>query len=451
VKFTDLGTGEGIGANCQLLEIGPFRIVVDAGLNPRETGNPSLPRLDSIGAEPDAIVLTHCHLDHLGALPLLGRLFPEVPILMSLPSSMLAPRMLHISVSVMTRQREELGLPELPLYTHGEVERLFTRVIPLKFALPRFLDKGGDSLEICLHQAGHVAGAACVEFKWGSERILHTGDILFDAQRHLAGAKPPKGPCSVLITETTRGGATRPEGFSREDETMRLLETIEKTIARGGSVLIPVFALGRAQELFCILHESRNLLPKVPIYSAGLGLDLAEKFDEITRKTGLVRFRSGVLRDLKVQILERDLRPGRSPRQGIYLLSSGMMTESTPSYVAAASLLHDAKNTVCIVGYCDPDTPGGQLMETEPGGDFLFDKLDYQTPLEAQVERFDLSGHADREELLAYACEAAPARVILVHGEEASRQWFLTELEKALPGAAVLIPEQLRAYDLPVA
>ncbi|HNX05771.1 MAG TPA: MBL fold metallo-hydrolase [Opitutales bacterium] len=273
-------------------------------------------------------------------------------------------------------------------------------------------------------------------------------DVAVDAQRHLGGAKPPKGPFSVLITETTRGRSSRAEGTGRDAETMRFLETVEKTIGKGGSVLIPVFALGRAQEMFCILHESRSLLPRVPIFSAGLGLDLAEKYDEITRKTGLIRFRTTVLKDLRVQVLERDLRPGRTPKQGIYLLSSGMMTESTPSYIAAATLLHDPRCTVCLVGYCDPDTPGGVLMKTGKGENFLFDKLDYQTPLEASVEKFDLSGHADREELLDYAIKAEPGKILLVHGEPEARQWFHESLSAGLPGTEIVIPEPLRRYEM---
>ncbi|MFA5257710.1 MAG: MBL fold metallo-hydrolase, partial [Opitutales bacterium] len=300
VKFVDLGTGEGIGANCHLLQIGPFRVIVDAGLNPREVGPASLPRLDLIDPAPDAVILTHCHLDHLGALPLLARRFPEVPFLMSLPSSMLAARMLHNSVNVMTRQREQRGLSGMPLYTHGEVDRMFANVLALKYDMPREIEKDDESLRITLHQAGHVAGAAAVEFEWRGERILHTGDVLFDAQRHVGGAKLPAGPFSALVMETTRGLASRPEGGGRDAETMRFLETVERTILGGGSVLIPVFALGRAQEMFCILHESRKLLPKCPIFSAGLGLDLAERFDEISRKTGLLRFRSSVLRDLNL-------------------------------------------------------------------------------------------------------------------------------------------------------
>jgi Cft2 family RNA processing exonuclease len=448
VKFIDLGTGDGIGANCHLLAIGPFRIVIDAGLNPREVGRASLPRVESIDRSPDAIILTHCHLDHLGALPVLARTFPESPFLMSVPSSMLAARMLHNSVSVMMRQRGETGAADLPLYTHGEVDKMFANVLALKFAIPRFIDKDGETLEITLHQAGHVAGAAAVELRWRNERILHTGDVLFDAQRHLGGAKLPEGPFTTLITETTRGCTSRAKTASRDSETMRFLETVDRTIRAGGSVLIPVFALGRTQEILCILHESRRLLTKCPIYSAGLGLDLAERFDEITRKTGLLRFRSAVMKDLGVHTLETDLRPGRSPKSGIYILSSGMMTAETPSYAAAASILHDSASALCIVGYCDPDTPGGKIIGIGHGQNFVFDALDYQTTINAAVERFDFSGHADREHLLDYALKSGAENVLLVHGEKEAREWFRGNIATGMPSSRVLIPEQAVEYAL---
>ena len=448
MKFVDLGTGDGIGANCHHLEIGPFRIVIDAGLNPREVGASSLPSLERIRVAPDAVILTHCHLDHLGALPVISRAFPDTPVIMSLPSSMLAARMLHNSVSVMMRQRGETGATDLPLYTHGEVERMYANVLALKYAVPRYLDKDGETLEITLHQAGHVAGAAAVELRWRNERILHTGDVLFDAQRHVGGAKLPEGPFTALITETTRGGKSRALSASRDSETIRFLETIDRTIRAGGSVLVPVFALGRTQEILCILHESRRLLPKCPVFSAGLGLDLAERFDEITRKTGLLHFRMAVMKDLGVHVLETDLRPGRSPKSGIYVLSSGMLTEETPSYAAAASILHDPASSLCIVGYCDPDTPGGALIATDPGADFVFETLDYRTKIKASVERFDFSGHADREHLLEYALKSQAENILLVHGERDAREWFLGNLKAELPRSHVFIPEHSVEYSL---
>ncbi len=448
MKFTDIGTGDGIGASCHCIDIGPFRVVVDAGMNPREVGTPSLPRFDLIDTPPDAIILTHCHLDHLGALPVIARRFPDAPILMSLPSAMLAGRMLHNSVNVMFRQREGGSQADLPLYTHGEVDRMEHRVLPMAFKRPRELDKNGETLKITLHPAGHVAGAASVELQWRGERLLHTGDVLFDSLAHLAGARLPEGPFDVLVTETTRGRSSRVEGTGRDAETMRLLETIEKTILGGGSVLMPVFALGRAQEMLCVLHQARKLLPRCAIFSAGLGMDLAARFDEITRKTGLVRFRANIVSDLKVRTLEADLRPGRTPEKGIYLLGSGMMTEGTPSYAAAATLLHDPASTICMVGYCDPDTPGGALIGAEQGDDYLFAKLDYKTQIKAKVEKFDLSGHADREQLLDYAIMSQARTILLVHGDALAREWFQASLGEALPQARVLIPEPALAYQL---
>lgn len=432
-----------------MLELGPFRVLVDAGMNPREVGRASLPRLGMIGRAPDAVILTHCHLDHLGAMPLVVRAFPDSPLLMSVPSVTLAPRMLHNSVNVMLRQRDDLGLTDMPLYTHGEVDRMRANTLGLKYGLTRYIDRHGEELGITLHQAGHVAGAASVELTYRDERILHTGDVLFDSQRHLGGAKLPDGPFSTLIMETTRGLSQRPEGAGRDEETLRFLSTMERTLKNGGSVLIPAFALGRAQEIFCILHESRKLLPKVPVYSVGLGVDIAQRFDEISRKTGLLRFRSSVLKDLGILPLERDLRPGRSPERGVYILGSGMLTEKTPSYALAATLLHDEKSAVCLVGYCDPDSPGGALIGTSAGDEFVFDSLDYKTEVRAHVERFDLSGHADREELADYAVRAAPKNVLLVHGDAEARQWFKGELSTRLPeGTNIQIPEPLGHYDV---
>ena len=102
--------------------------------------------------------------------------------------------------------------------------------------------------------------------------------------------------------------------------------------------------------------------------------------------------------------LPRKLEPGREPpMKGIFLVSSGMMVEHTPSYLLASSLLRDERNSILFVGYCDPDTPGGQLLRSQPGEEFDFEEIDCIEPVRAKIRQFDLSGHADREELVAYA------------------------------------------------
>ena len=116
MKYTDLNRHGGIGANCSLLEIGPFRIAIDSGLHPKFAGQDSLPCHDFLERNSlDFIVLTHCHLDHLGSLPLLSREHPDAPVLLSYPSSILARRMLSNSISVMRRQRSELNFLQFPI------------------------------------------------------------------------------------------------------------------------------------------------------------------------------------------------------------------------------------------------------------------------------------------------------------------------------------------------
>ena len=147
--------------------------------------------------------------------------------------------------------------------------------------------------------------------------------------------------------------------------------------------------------------------------------------------------------DLGVRPLSRRyVQPGKNlPEQGIYLLSSGMLIEKTPAWRIAANILDDADNAVFFVGYCDPDTPGGELIGLPPGGEFKFKGLDHTSTLRAEVERFHLSGHADREELIDFARELAPKDLILTHGDPPARAWMKETLTRLMPGTRVHDPE----------
>lgn len=449
MKFTDLNRHGGIGANCSLLEIGPFRIAIDSGLHPKFAGLDSTPSHDFLERNSlDFIVLTHCHLDHLGSLPLLSREHPDAPVLLSYASSILARRMLSNSIAVMRRQRNDLNLPELPLYGRGDLASLYDRMKPLAIQTPLEVQKDGHVLKVTLHHAGHVAGAVSVALETKQEKVFFTGDVLFTDQRTLDGAEVPKEKFDVLITETTRGGTPRDPARFRESEIVSLLEGIHKTLDRGGSVLIPVFALGRMQELLFILDEAfrKNTFPKVPVFCSGLGMDLVNHFHEISKNTNRLRFNRRVLRSMGARPLPRNLEPGREPpMQGIFLVSSGMLVEHTPSYILASGLLRGDRNSIFFVGYCDPDTPGGKLLETPQGDDFHFEVVDCIEPNHAEVRRFDLSGHADREELLAYANKLSPKTIFLHHGDPDARSWFSESLSES--GATIIDPEPLKTYE----
>ncbi|MGF1448626.1 MAG: MBL fold metallo-hydrolase [Opitutales bacterium] len=452
MRLTDLNCERGIGANSMLVEIGPFRLLIDAGMHPKRLGLEALPQYDALPDDSiDFILVTHAHLDHIGSLPVACRRHPNARILVSTPSRVLVPRMLRNSCNVMSRQREEHRISAYPLYTFGEIARLEGSLLPMLYGQPRTFFEKEDEIEITYFAAGHVAGAAGIELVYKHRSIFFTGDVLFRDQRILEGARFPQKHFDTLVLETTRGRTETAAQADRLDERERLLETIIRTLSQGGSVLIPAFALGRMQEIFSILNDARKQgrLPKVPVYGSGLGLDLVDHLDQIARKTGLVDFRKSVLRELGVRPLKAELRPGRDVgEQAIYVLSSGMVVDHTPSYAAAAAMINHAHNTICFVGYCDPETVGGKILHAHHDDVIVFEKIKHSGPLRAQVERFDLSGHADREELLDFALKTNARACVLTHGDPESRTWFDEELATAAPEMQVIDPEVGTPYQV---
>ncbi len=452
MKLTDLNRQGGIGANSLFLQIGGLNILVDAGLNPKTPGLGALPDFGLLrGVELDLIIITHCHLDHIGGLPVVMRQHRKTPVWLTQSSRMLIEKMLHNSANVMQKQKEEDNVPGYPLFTHKEVEQLAGRLVGLPFKTARkFRTKRGE-IEIMFHRSGHVAGATAVEIHHQQRQIFITGDVMFEDQRTLKGAQFPAGRFDTLIIETTRGTTERTFGKERVHEIARLVASINATIASGGSFLLPVFALGRMQELLSVFHDARRFgrLIDCPIYAAGLGIGLAELFDEVSRKTKDVQFDRRILKDLQIKPMPRKLKPGVDPKQnGLYIASSGMLVERTPSYALASGLLGDARNTIGFVGFCDPDTPGGKLLATAPGKPFLFSAVDVKSRVNARVERFELSGHAERDELLQFAVQTQARSIVLTHGDPGARAWFAAQLAQQLPGTNVIDPVPLRVCEV---
>ena len=454
MKLLDLNRDGGIGANALFVQIGGVNLLIDCGLNPKKVGREAIPNYAQIRDERvDYIIITHCHLDHIGSVPVAMREFPDATVLLSTSSRILIERMLHNSANVMKRQKADRNIPDYPLFDHEEIDRCAPRMRGLNFGVPRKFTglTASDEIEIVLHRAGHVAGAAAIEIRHKHRAIFFTGDVLFDDLRTLQGAKFPLGHFDTVVTETTRGLTERPAGKERVHEVDRLIKSINDTIGRGGSFLLPVFALGRMQEILTIMHDARRFgkLVDCPIVGSGLGLDLCNYFDEIRRKTQHVQFNRHILKELRLKSLPRKLAPGQDPqRNGLYIVSSGMLVENTPSYTLASGLLGHHRNTIGFVGYCDPDTPGGKLMTCKPGDDFLFETLNVKTKIKARVERFELSGHAERGELLEFALQATPRAIVLTHGDPEARQWFSDQILERAEKTQLIDPVPGKVYQV---
>ena len=448
MKFTNLTRAEEIGANCYLLEAGGARILLDAGMHPRAAGaqaTPDFAVLDGRGF--DAMILTHSHQDHVGCLPLAMRQAPGAPVFMTEATAAIADVMLHNSVNVMMRQREELGLPDYPLFSHREVERLAEewRLVELgtRFDLSGERSDGG-AVTCELFDAGHILGSSGAIIRAEGRNVFYTGDVNFEDQTLMRAAKFPQEGIDVLVMETTRGDSPVPEGFTRKAEEARFIAALQAALDQDAPVLIPVFALGKTQELLAILYEARKsgaLRGGFGLYVGGLGAKVTAVTD---RLRGAAPRRHG---DLKLaNCLPMEVVGGRDMAQlpvlprTVYAVSSGMMTENTLSNMLAPRILENPKAHCMFVGYSDPNSPAGQVRASEDGGEVVLDARRHPVKRRCRVEQFTLSAHATRDTLLGYAQKLQPKKILLVHGDPPAVGWFSRELPRVCPQSEVIVP-----------
>ncbi len=455
--FTNLTRANEIGANSYLLDFqGDGRIVLDAGMHPRAEGLQGLPQLEKLAFDSvDTILLSHAHHDHTGALPLLMRDQPGARVFMSEPTYYLAEPLLHNSVQVMLRQKEEKGIAEFPLFTHRELDRL-VKVwqacgLERTWSPNGYPDPENEALTFTFHDAGHILGSVGTAIHHRGRTIFYTGDVNFTDQTILRAADFPRQGVDVLITETTRGSQPTPEGFSRAAVVERLAVAIEKTFARGGAVLMPVFAMGKTQELLAQLHflQNQRRLPESPIYIGGLGRSFSEIYDRLAGRSRRRYPSLQLLHDIAPQVMDGRRLREMSPKKGhIYLISSGMMTENTLSNVFAQEFLAHERHAIFFVGFCDPDSPAGRLRATAPGGQVTLSAAYGPQPVRCPVEHFDFTAHAQRDDLLRYILDLRPRVCVLVHGDTPALEWFQAELARQAPEMKVVVPPPGVAIEL---
>jgi len=455
IRFTNLTGAVEIGANCYLLEMADKRILLDAGYHPKKEGNDGLPRLETIPDESvDAIVLSHAHQDHIGSLPIAMRRHARAPVLMTEPTRRLGEVMLHNSINVMLAERASGGPPEYPLFTHREVDGLVRHWLGRPLRLPFTLEgerTGRDSTEVTCEffDAGHILGSAGTLIRGGGRTVFYAGDVQFDDQTISRGADFPyfgdEDPCDVMIMESTRGDRATPEGFTRRGEEDRLARAINDVFNRNGCVLLPLFALGKTQEMLGLFHDFRRrglLRRDLPIYISGLGAKLTEIYDKLADRAPRQRSGLELLEAVDPYVIgghnAADLRvkPGR-----ILALSSGMMTEHTLSNRIARQFLSRPEHAVLFVGYADPQSPGGRLRSAKPGEMISLAADHAPEPVRCEVKAFNFSAHASRENIRAYVNKAKPRKLILVHGDPAAIDWLAQALRSDLPQMEIHVPK----------
>jgi len=450
VKFLNLTRRTEIGANSYYLEIGGHRLVLDCGMHPKNTGEDALPYLKAIaGRDIEAILISHAHQDHIGTLPLIMRRFPSARVFMTEATAEVGSVLLHNSVNVMTRQREEVGEASYPLFTHRETDRASERWrrCPLRqrisIAGERAPQREREALAFEFFEAGHVLGSAGILVRAEGKTVFYTGDVNFDDQTIMQAAVFTEEKIDVLIMECTRGDHAKPGGWTRAGEERRFAEALESAFERGACVLIPVFALGKTQEILAMLYKFRRhrLLPEFPIYIGGLSSKFTDIYDRRAHTTRRQLPRLQLMREAAPFILnDETVRDALLRARRAYVLSSGMMIPNTLSNVLARRLIENPQHSIFFVGYANPESPAGLLREAGKGGEVALDPDKPRQHVRCNIEQFQFSAHATREGLIEYARKISPRKIVLVHGDPPAVEWMRATLAAELPTTDVIIP-----------
>jgi uncharacterized protein len=392
LNVTPLGAARSIGASCFRVEIGPYEIILDAGTRPK--GSQPLPEFDLIH-NPNLILITHAHQDHIGALPVFHRLFGATPMICSFGTKEIAEVMLTDCLKVQELSEDFQSLfDESDLYAtlfHLQTQAVGEDFSPLPGLKVRFIP------------AGHIVGAVCIYLEYGDRSLLYTGDYNTTSSRTTDGLRLEDLPqAEMLITESTYGSDVHPSRRSQEGE---LLQAIAEVVEAGGNVLIPAFALGRAQEIILALRTSSLFHTlNIPIYVDGLvrpvtsvfqdNLDLLPKAVANFAKTGRKDpFFDTTSTPPIICINSPRKRPLAIAQPSVIIASSGMMTGGASVYYGKI-LLERENAAVFISGYTDEESPGRLLQGLQSG---------------TEIE-------ADRVGLTQVIHRVAPKHLILVHG-----------------------------------
>ena len=437
MKYMFLGGAGEVGASCLLILTADRNILIDCGIRVNQRGSDALPDLDllkGLGRKLDAIFISHAHADHIGALPLVHQMFPSTPIYSTAPTCFFTQVMLSNALKVMETNDAALFKQEAVRLV---IEQMARSMLHTEAWYPLW-----DGWQVMFIFSGHILGAVSIVLDTPEGKFLYSGDVsefhqkTIDGIRDLSGINP-----DLMWCESTYGDGNHP---SRTSEEQKLVLAVAEVIDNGGSVLIPSFALGRAQEIILILKQAMEskVIPTFPVVVDGLVTGVCKGYE----KQGSIWEGIGTsLRKWRVNSLKgggsiffsksvkaahfgkrEEILKDKNPK--CIIASSGMLTGGA-SVDYAKALAPGANNAIFLSGYQDAESPGRRLQELQQGDELAFADGSV-VEVKCNVQRFHLSAHSDQQQIVSMIKRANPKAVALVHGEHSAMQALREKLYK---------------------
>ena len=430
IRITGLGSFGEVGRSAILVDTGESKVLLDAGAAPDGSGPDSMPYFDASEfriEELDAIIISHAHIDHIGMLPLLYKYGYRGPTFMTPPTRDIAVLMLKDYIKVARREGSE------PPYTEQDIDTFLRHVITVNYGV---VTDASPDIKITFANAGHILGSALVHLHIGQglHNILYTGDLKYymvkgsKAHRLLPPATSTFQRVETLIMESTYGAT---EQQPREEAESQLIEIINRVYQRGGKILIPTMAVGRAQEILYVIRTAREqgLIPKeLSVYVDGMIYEVTAIYtaypELLAPSVRNLIFNEGVnpfIDEYTIYVHDPRKRDEIISDKGpaVILATSGMMTGG-PVIEYFKRLAGDERNALVFVSYSAPGTLARRIkdgereimVEDEGRVKLIRVKMEVES-----VEGF--SGHASRSELHLFLkyLNPKPRHVILNHGE----------------------------------
>jgi len=456
VRITTLGGFREVGRSCILVEANESSVLLDCGINPgSQDPIQAYPRLDIDEFDIDkldAVVISHAHLDHCGFTPFLCKYGYDGPVYCSEPTAIMMTLLQLDYLDVVSR---EGGFAP---FDQKDVRELVMHTIPLKYGV--VTDVAPD-IKLTLHNAGHILGSSIAHLHVGEglHNVVYTGDFKFGRTMLLEPASSVFPRAETLIIESTYGGQEdlMPE---REGVEERLVSIVNETFEKGGKVLIPVPAVGRAQEIMLVLdaYMKSGRLKEAPLYVEGM----------INEATAIhTAYPEYLVKEIRDQILHQDVNPFQSdyfvtvnhPDErdeilaggpSVIMATSGML-EGGPAIDYLKRLAQDEKNTLIFVSYQIEGTLGNRIRNGLKEVSLMnaAGKMEAVT-IKMRVESIEgFSGHSDRNQILSFIHKMSPKpnRVIVNHGERKKCEMTAQSVARLLKLRS-LAPENLETIRL---